>query len=63
MKNKRRTRNVLELHDDGRWFENGRMLRRKDYIYRADCLEGSSILSKITNEFYRLRGSNGRVVV
>jgi len=62
MKKKRRTKNVLELRN-GRWFENGRWLPKKDYIYKADCLEGSSIISRVTGQLYRLRNSNGRIVV
>ena len=59
---KRRNKNVLELRN-GRWFENGRWLPKKDYVYKADCYEGSSIISNITGQLYRLRNSDGRIVV
>lgn len=63
MRRKKQTKNVLELHEDGRWFENGRWLPKKDYIFRADCIEGSSITSCITDEVYRLNRHDRRVVV
>lgn len=62
MRRKKPNKNVLELHD-GRWFENGRWLPKKDYIFRADCIEGSSITSCITGEVYRLNRHDRRVVV
>ncbi len=62
MARKRRNKNVLELRN-GRWFENGRWLPKKDYIYRADCMDGSSIISGRTGQLYRLRNCDGRIVV
>ena len=54
-------RNVLELRD-GRWFENGKWLPKKDYIYHDSSLEGPRIISRITGQLYRLRNFDGRVV-
>ena len=58
---KRKEPNILELRGD-RWFENGRWLPKKDYIYHASANEGPSIISGITNQLYRLRNFDGKVV-
>ena len=58
----KKSKNILELKN-GRWFENGKWLSRKDYIFKADCLEGSSITSCITDETYRLNRHDRRVIV
>lgn len=58
---KTKKHNVLEFRD-GRIFENGRWLPKKDYIYHASS-EGSSIISCITGQLYRLRNCyEGRIV-
>ena len=54
-------RYVLELRD-GRWFENGKWLPKKDYIYHSSR-DGTSIISCITGQLYRLRNFNGRIAV
>lgn len=59
---KRKSKNILELRD-GRWFENGRWLPKRDYIFNTDCLEGSSIISCVTNEVYRLNRNDRKVVI
>ena len=38
---------------DGRWYEDGKLLRKKDYIFHSDCHEGEVIVTK--KEKYRLR--------
>ena len=53
---------TLELRD-GRWFENGRWLPKKDYIYHASSNDGPSIISRITGQLYRLRNFTGVIVV
>jgi len=58
----KKSKNTLELRN-GRWFENGRWLPKKDYIFRSDCTEGSSITSCITDEVYRIGGRKDRRVV
>lgn len=40
---------------NGRWYENGKLLHKKDYIYHADCHEGEYIISCITSMKYRIR--------
>lgn len=52
----------LELRD-GRWFENGKWLPSKDYIYHANGREGSSIISRVTGQLYRLRNFDGRISI
>lgn len=53
---------TLELKD-GRWFENGKWLPKKDYIYHASSNDGPSIISCITGQLYRLRNFTGVVIV
>ena len=38
-----------------RWYENGKYLSKKDYIFHADCHEGECIISCVTGQKYRLR--------
>lgn len=57
----RKEHNILELKD-GRWYENGKWLPKKDYIYHDSSHDGPSIISGITNQLYRLRNFNGKVV-
>lgn len=52
---------TLELRD-GRWFENGRWLPKKDYIYHS-TRDGASIISCITGQLYRLRNFTGVITV
>lgn len=40
---------------NGRWYENGKHLPRKDYIYHADAHEGECIISCLTGNKYRLK--------
>ena len=40
---------------NGRWFENGKWLQKKDYIFHADSNEGEYIISCITGTKYRIR--------
>lgn len=47
--------NILVLKN-GRWYENGKCLYKKDYIYHASASEGASIISCITGQKYRLNG-------
>ena len=58
---KTKEHNTLELKN-GRWYENGKWLPQKDYIYHASAKDGPSIVSGITNQLYRLRNFNGKVV-
>ena len=39
---------------NGRWFENGRYLPKKDYIFHSDAHDGESIISCITGQKYKL---------
>lgn len=55
------THNKLE-NRDGRWFENGKFLPKKDYIYHADCHTGGSITSCRTNTTYRIGRNDKRVI-
>ena len=43
------------IRKNGRWYENGRHLPRKDYIFHADAHEGECIISCITGQKYRIR--------
>ena len=58
---KRKEHNVLELRN-GTWFENGKWLRKKDYIYHASGRDGPMIISGRTGQLYRLRNFTGEVV-
>ncbi len=53
---------TLELVN-GRWFENGRWLPSKDYIYHACSNDGPMIISRITGQLYRLRNFTGVIIV
>lgn len=61
MRKRKRSKNILELRN-GRWFENGKRLSSTDYIFSSTSEEGSYIRSCVTDQLYRLRGSDGRVV-
>lgn len=52
---------TLELVN-GRWFENGRWLPSKDYIYHSNK-DGASIISRVTGQLYRLRNFTGVIIV
>ena len=43
------------IRKNGRWYENGKYLSTKNYIFHADSHEGEYILSCITGQKYRLR--------
>ena len=58
----RKNKNVLELKD-GRWFENGKWLPKKDYIWHSSSNDGDSIISRITGQLYRLRNFDGRIAI
>ena len=53
---------ILELKD-GRWFENGKWLPKKDYIYHASANDGPSLIRCITGQLYRLRNFTGVIIV
>ena len=55
-KRKEKTKNVLERRH-GFWYENGRRLQRKDYIYHSNHQDGDMLISCITDQLYRLRGN------
>ena len=38
---------------NGHWYEDGKLLRRKDYIFQADCHEGEIIITQKNK--YRIR--------
>lgn len=40
---------------NGILYENGRALRKKDYIFYGDCFDGSSIISGVTGQKYKLK--------
>lgn len=50
------SKNNKLVNRNGRWFENGKLLLKKEYIFHASCHDGESIYSCRTNEKYRLRG-------
>ena len=50
---KRRKKNLI--FKNGRWYENGKLLPKKDYIYHADCHDGECIISCLTGQKYRLK--------
>lgn len=58
----RKNKNVLELKD-GRWFENGKWLPKKDYTWHSSGRDGDSIISRVTGQLYRLRNFNGRIAI
>lgn len=53
----KKPKNTLEYRN-GRLYENGKMLRRKDYIFHADAHESEVIISCVTGQKYRLRGAS-----
>lgn len=53
---------TLELRN-GKWFENGKLLLKKNYIYHANGKDGPMIISCITGQLYRLRNFTGVVIV
>lgn len=61
--NRRRKKigNVLEIRN-GNWYENGKYLPKKNYIFHASCHDGESITSCVTGQKYSLRHFTGRVV-
>lgn len=46
--------NTLECRN-GLWFENGKILRKRDYILHCNCNDGTSMISCLTGSKYRLR--------
>lgn len=52
MEKKKKPRLIFK---NGRWYENGRYLPKKNYIYHADCHEGECIVSCVTGQRYRIR--------
>lgn len=40
---------------NGRWYEDGRPLYKKDYIFHADSQDGECIISCRTGHKYRIR--------
>lgn len=40
---------------NGHWYEDGKLLRKKDYIYHSSAHEGEYIISCITCNKYRLK--------
>lgn len=54
MARKRRgRRSVLEKRPDG-YYENGKKLEEKDYIFHFNCQHGNSIISGLTGNKYFL---------
>lgn len=47
---------------NGRWYENGKCLYKKDYIYHSSGSEGNCLISCLTGQKYRLTGK-GRYVM
>ena len=43
------------IYKNGRWYENGRYLPKKDYIFHADAHEGECNISCLTGCKYRIR--------
>lgn len=43
------------IYKNGRWYENGKLLPKKNYIFHADAHEGECIISCLTGQKYRLR--------
>ena len=60
-KKRRRQKNRLEYRN-GKFFENGRWLPKKDYIYWTDCMEGPKIISRVTGQLYRFRNYDGESI-
>lgn len=50
------SKNNRLVYKGGRWYENGKYLPKKDYIFHASAHDQESIYSCRTNERYRLRG-------
>lgn len=46
--------NTLECRN-GLWFENGKILRKRDYILHCNCNDGTSMISCLTGSKYRLK--------
>jgi len=40
---------------NNRWYEDGKPLRKHDYIFHADAHEGECIISCLTGQKYRIR--------
>ena len=45
------------VYKNGRLYENGKYLPKKNYVFHADAHDGESIISLITGQKYRLRGN------
>ena len=52
MEQKRKNRLIWK---NGRWYENGKLLTKKNYIYHADSHEGECVISCLTGQKYRIR--------